>query len=253
MRVIFLGVGEACDEILGNTSLVLQDRRPKGATVMLDCGFSAPPYYWARFSDPNLLDALWISHFHGDHFFGLPQLLLHLWQQGRNKPLRIVCQKGGQEKVLQVINLAYSFLLTKMSFKLLFQEVDQEQSLDLLGFHWSFCKTWHPEPNLALGLQAGAKSIYFSGDGAYTDSCLDMARNCSLVVHEAYLLQGQIHGHCSIIDCLHFARECSALKLALVHMQRQERLDKGREIKEVLQGAPEVQAFMPVPGQEVLI
>ncbi len=98
MRVTFLGVGEACDERLPNTSLWVQsgvgDQRQ---SVMMDCGFTVPSLYWQQQSDPNDLDALWISHFHGDHFFGVPALLLRFWEMKRSKALAIVSQSGGRK------------------------------------------------------------------------------------------------------------------------------------------------------------
>ena len=75
MRVTFLGVGEACDETMPNTSVWVETEADnRRSSVLLDCGFTVPPNYWQRTSDPEDLDALWISHFHGDHFFGVPAL-----------------------------------------------------------------------------------------------------------------------------------------------------------------------------------
>ncbi|MGM0423787.1 MAG: MBL fold metallo-hydrolase [Thermodesulfobacteriota bacterium] len=250
MRIVFLGVGEACDQGLINTSLLVQ---AKDATLLLDCGFNVAPRALALCKAANVLDAVWISHFHGDHFFGLPQLLLGLWQQGRNKPLHLVCRAGGREKVLQAAGLAYPNLLQKLGFELLFHEVQQGQSMELLGLHWAFAETEHPEPNLALGLHSRGKSIYFSGDGKSGLSGLDMARDCNLLVHEAYLLHAAVPGHSSVQECLELAGQCRCDRLALVHIQMQERQERKERILAALQSAPGLQAFMPEPGQELAI
>ena len=80
---------------------------------MLDCGFTVPSLYWQQTSDQDDLDALWISHFHGDHFFGVPALLLRLWEMKRSKPLAIVSQTGVERIVTQAMELAYPGFFAK--------------------------------------------------------------------------------------------------------------------------------------------
>ena len=41
-------------------------------TVLIDCGASAPVALRARSIDPNSIDAVILSHLHGDHFGGIP-------------------------------------------------------------------------------------------------------------------------------------------------------------------------------------
>ncbi len=56
MKVIFLGVGEACDERVPNNShLILSDTK-----LLLDCGYSAPPQLWKYNPDASFLDAIYI-------------------------------------------------------------------------------------------------------------------------------------------------------------------------------------------------
>ena len=87
LLVTFLGVGEACDERLPNTSVLIQPQNKETGSLLLDCGFTVPASFFAYNQDPEDLSAIWISHFHGDHFFGLPLLLLRLYEEGRRAPL----------------------------------------------------------------------------------------------------------------------------------------------------------------------
>ena len=81
MRVIFSGVGEALDENRSNTSLIVTHSASESfQQVLLDCGFSAAHAFWRYAPEPLHLDALWISHFHGDHFLGVPLMLLRFWE-----------------------------------------------------------------------------------------------------------------------------------------------------------------------------
>src|SRR5438874_7903974 len=56
--------------------------------------FEAPPQALMSLNrlgiDPNELDVVVLSHHHGDHFLGLPFLLLHWKHMGRKKPVTIV-------------------------------------------------------------------------------------------------------------------------------------------------------------------
>lgn len=80
MQVQFIGVGEAFDERYANTSVLVTVPGPDGPThVLLDCGFTAAAAYYRHANVGATLDAVWVSHFHGDHFLGLPLLLLRFW------------------------------------------------------------------------------------------------------------------------------------------------------------------------------
>ena len=91
---------------------------------MLDCGFTVPSLYWQQTSDPDDLDSLWISHFHGDHFFGVPALLLRFWEMKRIKPLAIVSQTGIAGIVTQAMELAYPGFFEKLTYLVVFHEIE---------------------------------------------------------------------------------------------------------------------------------
>src|SRR5579884_2415633 len=60
------------------------------------------------------IDTVFISHFHGDHFFGLPFLLLNFaYQTRRSRELTIVGPPGTEALVRQLTELAYPTLLTQ--------------------------------------------------------------------------------------------------------------------------------------------
>src|SRR5210317_1118582 len=124
MEIRFLGVGEACDGSQPNTSLLLKTVPQETAgRILLDCGFSVPHQYFALASDPEELEILWISHFHGDHFFGTPLLLLWFWETGREKPFQIVGPPGIETRIRQAMELAYPTLMNRFGFELLFNEM----------------------------------------------------------------------------------------------------------------------------------
>ncbi|RUM37943.1 MAG: hypothetical protein DSY58_02995, partial [Desulfobulbus sp.] len=172
MDIHFIGVGEACDSTHGNSSaLVVTDY---GTRILLDCGFSVPRYYFRSFSEGPDLDYIWISHFHGDHFLGLPLLFLRLWQKNRTRPLPLVSQKGVADKVRQSLELAFPGFEKKLSFALEFHEVTAQSAVNIGGVSWSPVQTRHSQYNLGLLLEDGSKRLYFSGDGRPTEQVREL-------------------------------------------------------------------------------
>ncbi len=249
MRVVFLGVGEACDDTLPNTSIWLQAHTECGSrSVLLDCGFTVPPRYFAWTADPEDLDALWISHFHGDHFFGVPALILRLWEMQRKKPLTIVGQVGVEEKVTQAVELAYPGFLAKLMYPLEFVTVEAGRAVDVAGLLWRFASNHHGQPDLAVRIDDDEHSVFYSGDGLATPESLALANGCDLVVHEAFRLEQPVAGHGTVMQSVGFTRGAGAKRLALVHLQRDERKARLEEIKTFAREVHDLDVLLPSPG-----
>ena len=250
MQAEFLGVGEACEETLPNTSVLVRAGGDPVRHVLLDCGFTVPPRLFAALPDPEALDAVWISHFHGDHIFGLPLILLRMWETGRRSPLVLAGQEGLGDRVRRIVELAYPGLEAKLGFELEVREMDPGQPARFLDLTWSAARTLHSRSNLALRLEDADASLYYSGDGPPSEECEELARNCGLMVHEAYPAgEERIPGHATVPECVDFARRAGARSLALVHLQREERRRYGGELKEWLAGFEDLRALLPEPGE----
>ena len=76
-----------------------------GRRTLLDCGASAPVALQARGIEPASIDAVALTHLHGDHFGGVPFLImdaLHLVP--RTAPLLVAGPPGVAERVLGVLD-----------------------------------------------------------------------------------------------------------------------------------------------------
>ena len=250
MKITFLGVGEACDPRHPNTSLLVDFDVPEPRRILLDCGFTTPHLYFAGCSDPDELDALWISHFHGDHFFGVPLLLLRFSEMGRQVPLFILGQHGIEDKIMQVLALAYPSVAGKLGFLVEFVEVEPGTAKNVAGLRWRTAENEHPQRCLSVRMDNEApKSLFYSGDGRSTPASLALAAGCDLVVHEVFRVNGETIGHGSVNGALDFARNAGAAHLALLHLNRMDRLAFGREIRNMLKDRKDLHAFLPETGQ----
>jgi ribonuclease Z len=254
IEIVFLGVGEAFDEALPNTSILIRfDAGDSQVTVLLDCGFTAPPRFWREEPEPNSVDAIWISHFHGDHALGLPSLLVRAWEEGRGKPLLILGQKGISAFTRQAVDLAYPGFYGKLAFPIKFVEIEQGRTAELLGLKFSTAGTNHSQRNLALRIDAGGKSIYYSGDGKPTPENMLLARSCHLIIHEAFHMQTELPTHGSVTGSIDMAKRSGTSHLALVHIQRKARKEVIENLERLRDLAGSVQVMVPEPGDRIML
>ncbi len=240
MKVIFLGVGEACDENLPNNShLILSD-----TTLLLDCGYSVPRQLWKYNPDPSFLDAIYISHRHADHYFGIPALLVRMWEEKRKKPLTIICQKELKTLIEDLIIYGYKGLLGKFEFKLKFLEINEEISYTFNELTLEFAPTIHSVNNLAIKISDGQKVVCYSGDGMFNKKTEALYNKTDLVIHESYTYDQTIPGHASIIDLIVMAKRKNIKCLALTHLQRNLRREKINMIRNEI-STEEIKIILP--------
>lgn len=248
MKVTFIGVGEAFDELLPNNSQYIEAETGQGAVLgLVDCGFNVPFAYWRAASAPEKLDFIYITHFHGDHCFGLPALLLKFRDAGRKKTLRIVGRPGIEGKCRTLMREAYANLFDSIEYALEFHVLTPDKPLALLGLEMACALSGHPEENYSLRLTAGGKSLFSSGDGRPTSETLALARGCDLAVQEAYALEAVTAGHGTVPGAIEFGREAGVKNLALVHVRADVRREYKSEILAACSRAADVGAFLPEP------
>ncbi len=228
MKIIFLGVGEAFDEKLPNNShLILSD-----TILLLDCGYSVPKQLWQYNPNQSFIDAIYISHAHADHYFGIPALLVRMWEEGRTKPLTIICQKGLREIIHDVIELAYRTIFDRLKNILNFIVVEKGQRIKFNEFYLEFAPTIHSISNLAIKITKEENSLCYSGDGMFNEDCEKLYRDTELVIHEAYFYDQRLEGHANIVDLLKMASRNNVKCLALTHLQRDLRKNEIKTVKD---------------------
>jgi ribonuclease BN (tRNA processing enzyme) len=227
MKVLFLGVGEAFDERLPNNAhLILSE-----SSVLLDCGYSIPPSLWRYNNNQSFLDAIYISHTHADHYFGLPAILTRMWEDGRKKSLTIICPKGIKETIQKVIRLGYQGILEKINFDLEFLEAEENETIRFRELLFSFAGTAHSAQNFAVKIDDGRHTVCYSGDGMFNDQTERLYRQADLVIHEAYSFDNDIPGHANIKALIAMAERNHVKCIALTHLHRAFRKNDLEDLK----------------------
>jgi ribonuclease BN (tRNA processing enzyme) len=197
MKLTIIGSGDAFGS--GgrmNTCFWLETAR---GTLAVDFGASALPALKARGLDPNALDGIVLSHLHGDHFGGLPFLLLdYQFLARRDRPFLIAGPPGATDRINAAMEVFFPKSTgSKWKYVWRVQEIPVGVETDVLGHHVVTTEVIHQSgaPSTALRLSDGEKTFAYSGDTEWTDALLPIARDADLFVCECYAYAGKLTGH----------------------------------------------------------
>ena len=91
-----------------------------GKGILIDCGEGTQIRLQMFEIKLNAIDHVYISHLHGDHYFGLVGLISTFHLMGRTKPLTVF----GPEHLDEIINMQLELSMTKLSYQLVFIVTD---------------------------------------------------------------------------------------------------------------------------------
>ncbi|MDE3103089.1 MAG: MBL fold metallo-hydrolase [Chloroflexota bacterium] len=105
VEVRFLGTGDAFASG-GRSHACILVTAPEGR-ILLDCGGSSLPAI-VRACDPGTIDAVAVTHLHGDHFGGLPYLVLQQKYAPRRRPLLVGGPPSLEARYLEAMKGLYA-------------------------------------------------------------------------------------------------------------------------------------------------
>ena len=121
MRLTILGCYAATPRTLTNpTAQVLEIN---GHIILIDCGEGTQVELRRRKVKFSRINHIFISHLHGDHFFGLPGLISTMRLLGREKELHVYGPKGIKEAITLLLKLGDSWT----NYPLLFHELTSKE------------------------------------------------------------------------------------------------------------------------------
>ncbi len=185
-EVVFVGTSDAFGAG-GRRQSALLVRAPHGS-LLLDCGGTTNTGLAALGIDRDEIDAVLISHFHGDHFGGIPALLLAaLYEDQRRKPLVIAGPHGIERRVHQLASaIGYGIEERDWTFPIQFMEMNVEREIEIGPTRVRSFETRHQPHTHPHGMivRAGSHSIGYSGDTGWFDQLPRLVRNVDLFVCE---------------------------------------------------------------------
>jgi ribonuclease BN (tRNA processing enzyme) len=230
MQLQFVGCGDAlgsggrfntCFHVTGN-----------GVNFLIDCGASSLPALKRLGIARDEIDLILITHFHGDHFGGLPFLLLDAQFTRRSRPLVIAGPQGIETKLANLMEALFEHSSkTKQRFNLSVVALEAEQSRTFGGVKVTPYPVVHGEsggPFLAYRIEAEGRVIAYSADTEWTDTLIPAARGADLFIAEAYYYDKVVKNHISLKTLEAHLPEINAKRLVLTHMSEDmlARLDK---------------------------
>ncbi len=202
-----------------------------GTAVMVDCGPTALLGLKQRGFDTARLDAVIISHFHGDHFGGLPFLLLeYMWERVRDRPFLVAGPPGIEERVWALFRALYHDVMPeRLPFELRFRELETEASSTIAGLDVFAVRVPHQLDDVALALliTVGGKRLLYSGDSPWCDRFLTLAEGVDLFLCECTGFEDPHGRHIDWRTLERFVPQLKCRRLVLVHLgsEMRERCD----------------------------
>jgi ribonuclease BN (tRNA processing enzyme) len=218
VRVQFLGSGSAFSDG-GRLNAAIHVTAP-GVSLLLDCGGSALPGI-KKHVDPATIEAIAITHLHGDHFGGIPFLMIEQHFTGRKKPL-VVGGPPSLEKRLRAEEQALYpdfYGPTPLGFPLKTVVLGAEP-IELGGALVSALPVRHvamSEPH-GLRVEVGGKLIAYSGDARWTEHLAAVAKGADLFICEATFFERDDPSHISYRQLMAHRDEIEAKRIVLTHL-----------------------------------
>ena len=220
MQLRFIGCGDALGSGgRANTCFHVTGER---VNFLIDCGASSLPALKRFDVARDGIDLILITHFHGDHFGGLPFFLLDAQFTRRTRPLVIAGPQGIETRLTQLMEAMFEHSSkTKQRFDLSVVALNPEESRSFGAVKVTPYPVVHGEsggPFLAYRIEAEGRIIAYSADTEWTETLIPAAREADLFIAEAYYYDKIVKNHLSLKTLEAHLSEINARRLILTHM-----------------------------------
>jgi ribonuclease BN (tRNA processing enzyme) len=192
----------------------------QGQAVLLDCGASALAGLKRYGLEPDEVTVVAVSHLHGDHFGGLPYLLLDGQFRHRYRPLHLVGPPGIRQRLEQAMEVLFPGSGgVRRHFATYVHELPPGGMLEVERVTVQAVGVEHASGAAALGLRLrlAGRVVAYSGDTAWTDSLIELADGADLFVCEAYTASRRVRYHLDLPTLRANLQRLRCGRLLLIH------------------------------------
>lgn len=189
---------------------------------LIDCGASSLVAMRRFGVDPNGIETVFLTHLHGDHFGGLPFLILDAQLiSRRTSPLTIAGPPGLRERLPALMEAMFpgSSSIERM-FGPHLVELGPEAPIEVNGVNVTAYPVRHPSgsPSYALRLACENKVICCTGDTEWVDTLIPAAQGADLLIAEAYTAERSVRYHLDFATLHRHLPAIAAKSVLLTHM-----------------------------------
>lgn len=221
MQLTFIGSGDAfgsggrlntCFHVTGDS-----------VNFLIDCGASSLIGLKARRVALRDIQAIFVTHFHADHFGGIPFFIIdaQLFSK-RTEPLTLVGPPGLRDWYERFMETSFpGSSRTQQKFELSFVELAANQEARVAGVVVKPFQAIHGNPGgpfFSYRLEAEGRALAYTGDTEWTDDLIKAAASADLFVAEAYFFDKKIKFHLDLQTLLDKLPLIAPKRLILTHM-----------------------------------
>lgn len=241
VTVTFLGSGNAFGSGGRFQTCILVDCTT--TRFLLDCRASSLIAMKKQGVDPSTVSTILVTHLHGDHFAGIPFLLLDAQFAKREAPLVIAGPPGIQTRVREAMEVLFpKSSETTPWFPLSFVELPPSTPSQI----GALCIT--PEsvvhfcgaPPYALRIECEGRTIAYSGDTEWAETLINIAAGADLFICEAYFFAKKMKFHLDYQSIVEHRADLGCKRLVLTHLS-----------DDMLRRLPEIQAEWAEDGRTI--
>jgi ribonuclease BN (tRNA processing enzyme) len=202
------------------------------ATFLMDAG----PTLLAALKDGRRrsddIDFVLLSHLHGDHFAGIPFLIMeYLYERPRTRELVIAGPAGTESRVTDLFRAMYKETAARPTpFPIRYMTLVAEERATIGGVTIDPFAVPHQErePSLGLKVTLDGKTILYSGDSGWTEEFVRRTEDVDLFLCECCYWETQVDFHINYPELARHRPRIRARRLVLSHLGREvlEKLDR---------------------------
>ena len=220
MRLTIIGCGDAFGS--GAHLQTAFHVRSETSAFLIDCGTTTLIGMRRLGLDPGDIDTVFVSHLHGDHFGGLPWLLIDAqYVSKRTRPLVVTGPKGIEARFLTAAEALYPGITKGPGcFELTFVEYEEQKPLEVKGVAVTPFEVKHPSgaPPYALRFHLEGKVLAFSGDTGWINVLYEVAHDADLFISECFQYDVKIPIHLDYLTIDANYAKLGAKRVLLTHM-----------------------------------